>query len=121
MKVVIAWWDLAGSAQTVDSLREFLREEAVERWAGVEGLVLKTWIADRERGRWGAVQLWESEDALRQPLPTRAAELIGYPPTERLVFDLEATTAGPPGPAAVAAPGALAALAALAGLGPALG
>ncbi len=94
MKVVIAWWDLDGSEQTVDSLGEFLRAEAVERWAQVDGLVLKTWIADRERNRWGAVQFWESEEALAQPLSTRAAELIGRPPTERMVFDLEAGTAG---------------------------
>ncbi len=93
MKVVIAWWDLDGSPQTIDSLRDFLREEAVERWAGFDGLLLKTWIADRERNRWGAVQLWESAEALAQPLSTRAAELIGRPPTERLVFDLEASTA----------------------------
>ncbi|MER8183461.1 hypothetical protein [Kitasatospora sp. NPDC094015] len=106
MRVVVAWWDLAGSAQTVDSLREFLRDEAVERWAAADGLVLKTWIADRERGRWGAVQLWESEEALRRPVSTRAAELIGYPPTERLVFDLEATAVGPGGPAALAGLGA---------------
>ncbi|MGF1430237.1 hypothetical protein [Kitasatospora sp. LaBMicrA B282] len=94
MKVVIAWWDLDGSTATIDSLRGFLREEAVERWAQFDGLVLKTWIADRERNRWGAVQLWESAEALAQPLSTRAAELIGFPPTERLVFDLEATTTG---------------------------
>ncbi|WP_371498456.1 hypothetical protein OG871_20670 [Kitasatospora sp. NBC_00374] len=102
MKVVVAWWDLAGSGQSIDSLRAFLRDEAVDRWAGFEGLLLKAWVADRANDRWGAVQLWESEDALRQPLSTRAAELIGYPPTERLVFDLEATTSGPNGVAALA-------------------
>ncbi|AXI78499.1 hypothetical protein [Peterkaempfera bronchialis] len=94
MRAVIAWWDLDGSAQTVDSLREFLRDEAVDGWAGFHGLLLKVWIADRERNRWGAVQLWESAEAAGRPLPTRAAELIGFPPTERLSFEVEATTEG---------------------------
>ncbi|GAA4859414.1 hypothetical protein [Kitasatospora terrestris] len=94
MRAVVAWWDLDGSAQTVDSLREFLREEAVERWAAFPGLLLKVWIADRERNRWGAFQLWESAEAAAQPLSTRAAELIGFLPTERLTFEVEATTEG---------------------------
>ncbi|MFJ6937543.1 hypothetical protein ACIQUQ_10120 [Streptomyces sp. NPDC101118] len=94
MKAVIAWWDLEGTGHTPESLREFLRDEAVDRWAGYEGLLLKVWISDEERGRWGAVQLWESAEALGQPLSTRAAEIIGKMPDERMVFDVEATTEG---------------------------
>jgi hypothetical protein len=95
MKATIAWWDLTHSEQTIDSLRTYLRDEAVRPWASVKGLRLKFWIADRAGNRWGAVMLWESAAPGDQPLPPhRAAELIGYPPTERVRFDVEATVEG---------------------------
>jgi hypothetical protein len=95
MKATIAWWDLTDSEQTIDSLREYLRGEAVQPWSSVRGLRLKFWISDRVGNRWGAVMLWESDDIDDQPLPPhRAAELIGYPPTERVRFDIEATIEG---------------------------
>jgi hypothetical protein len=95
MKATIAWWDLTDSEQTIDSLREYLRDEGVRPWASVRGLRLKFWISDREGNRWGAVMLWESADAGTQVLPPhRATELIGYPPTERVRFDVEATIEG---------------------------
>ncbi|MFF5139040.1 hypothetical protein ACFY6U_04695 [Streptomyces sp. NPDC013157] len=94
MHVVIAWWQLDRSAQTIASLRNFLRDEAVDRFSRVPGLRLKVWISDERTDRWGAVFLWESAEAAAAPLPARAAELIGYPPTERHAFDVEATTEG---------------------------
>lgn len=95
MKAMIAWWDLGESEQTIDSLRTFLREEGVRPWREVDGLRLKFWISDRERNRWGAVMLWEMPPSADQALPPhRAAELIGYPPTQRSWFDVEATTEG---------------------------
>lgn len=93
MKVIVSWWDLSGSRQTIDSLQAYLRDEAVPVWAEVEGLRLKLWVSDRDGNRWGAVMVWESE--VGQPLPPhRAAELIGYPPTQRLQFDVEASVEG---------------------------
>ncbi|MFD6937743.1 hypothetical protein ACFYRL_05430 [Streptomyces goshikiensis] len=94
MKAAVVWWDLAGSGQTIESLRAFLRDEAVDRFAGIEGLRLKFWIADPETERWGAVLLWESAEAAAAPLPARAAELIGRPPVQRTLFDVEATVEG---------------------------
>ncbi|MGW2185995.1 hypothetical protein [Streptomyces sp. NPDC001667] len=99
MRVVVVWWDLSASRQTVASLRDFLRTEAVDSWAQVAGLRLKLWISDTEgpegsAERWGAVFVWESPEAARQPLPTKAGELIGYPPAHRSSFDVEATTEG---------------------------
>ena len=41
-----------------------------------------------------AVLLWESAEAALQPLPSRAAALIGCPPTQSHVFDVEATVEG---------------------------
>ncbi|MBO1413638.1 hypothetical protein [Streptomyces sp. FH025] len=94
MHAVIVWWDLARSEHTVESLRGFLREEAVDRFAQVPGLRLKFWISDAGADRWGAVLLWESRQAAEAPLPNRAAQLIGYPPTERYAFAVEATVEG---------------------------
>jgi hypothetical protein len=96
MRATVAWWDLDHSTQTIDSLREHLRDGAVAPWTDVPGLRLKFWISDRAGNRWGAVMLWESgHPADGQPLPPhRALELIGYPPTERVRFDVEATVEG---------------------------
>lgn len=95
MRATIAWWDLSDSEQTIESLRTYLRDEGVQPWTAVKGLRLKFWIADPEGNRWGAVMLWESADIGDQPLPPhRAQELIGYPPTERVRFDVEATVEG---------------------------
>jgi hypothetical protein len=99
VKAVIAWWDLRGTGQTVSSLRESLRREGTDAWAWVEGLLLKFWISDPDGERWGAVMVWNSaqaaESAVRRGLPpNRAAELIGRPPTLRLVLDVEAAVTG---------------------------
>jgi hypothetical protein len=94
MRTAIVWWDLSESAQTIESLRMYLRDESVAAFADVPGLRFKMWIADPETNRWGAVLLWESAEAADQPLPSRAAALIGYPPTQSHVFDVEATVEG---------------------------
>ncbi|QKW07033.1 hypothetical protein HUT18_12090 [Streptomyces sp. NA04227] len=94
MHTVVVWWDLAESAQDIASLRRYLAEESVAAFAEVPGLRLKVWIADEETNRWGAILLWESVEAAGRQLPSRANELIGYPPTESHVFDVEATVEG---------------------------
>jgi trans-2,3-dihydro-3-hydroxyanthranilate isomerase len=95
MRIDIAWWDLDRSPQTIDSLRDLLRDDVIPAWAKVRGLRLKFWMADRERNRWGAVMVWETGQPSGQPLPpNRAAELIGGPPGHRLSFDVEATVEG---------------------------
>ncbi|MEY2226529.1 hypothetical protein [Streptomyces sp. BF23-19] len=94
MKAAVVWWDLAGTGRTIESMRAFLRDEAVDLFAGVEGLRLKFWISDPATERWGAVLLWESARAAAAPLPARAAQLIGRPPVQRTLFDVEATVEG---------------------------
>ncbi|WEH36695.1 hypothetical protein PZB75_27095 [Streptomyces sp. AM 4-1-1] len=94
MLAVIVWWNLEESGQTIESLREFLRAEAVDRFSHVTGLRLKFWISDQDTNRWGAVLLWESVEAAAAPIPGRAAELIGYPPSHHFSFTIEATTEG---------------------------
>ena len=93
MKVDIAWWDLDGSAATIDSLREHLRDGTADQWADVPGLRLKFWMADPDRNRWGAVMLWETGRPDVLP-PNRAAELIGSPPAHRFGFEVEAMVEG---------------------------
>jgi hypothetical protein len=93
MRVEIAWWDLDGTSQTIDTLREHLRDGAVTPWGEVPGLRLKFWMADRDHNRWGAVMLWEHDRPSALP-PNLAAGLIGRPPTHRVSFDVEATVEG---------------------------
>lgn len=47
-----------------------------------------------ETNRWGAVMVWESEEASEQTVPSRASELIGSPPVMAEFFEVEATVEG---------------------------
>ncbi|MFF3340659.1 hypothetical protein [Streptomyces flavidovirens] len=95
MKATISWWDLTRSDQTIDSLRVYLRDEGVDPWTEIHGMRLKFWISDRQTNRWGAVMLWDSTTDLTAPMPpNRATELIGYPPTVRMMTDVEAIVEG---------------------------
>ena len=94
MLLRIVLWNLADTDVTVEELREYVRDEAVDAFADVPGLRLKAWISDVTGERWGAVYLWESADAAEQPLPSRARELIGKDPDLGETFDIEATIEG---------------------------
>jgi Putative mono-oxygenase ydhR len=87
-------WNLADSKTTIEELRRYLRDEAVDAFEEVPGLRLKAWISDEATERWGAVYLWESEAAARQELPSRARELIGKEPDIGEEFDVEGTIEG---------------------------
>ncbi|HKY12033.1 MAG TPA: YdhR family protein [Gaiellaceae bacterium] len=87
-------WNLADSKTTIGELRRYLREESVDQFADVPGLRFKAWISDEATERWGAVYLWESEEAARQVVPSRARELIGKEPDIGEDFDVEATIEG---------------------------
>jgi hypothetical protein len=87
-------WNLADSKTTIEELRRYLREESVDQFEEVPGLRFKAWFSDEATERWGAVYLWETEEAARQPLPSQARELIGKEPDIGEEFDLEATIEG---------------------------
>jgi hypothetical protein len=87
-------WNLADSKTTIEELRRYLREESVDQFAEVPGLRFKAWISDEATERWGAVYLWESEEAARHVIPSRARELIGKDPDIGEDFDIEATIEG---------------------------
>jgi hypothetical protein len=87
-------WNLADSQTTIGELRHYLRDESVDAFSEVPGLRFKAWISDESTDRWGGVYLWESAEAARQPLPSRARELLGKDPDIVEEFDVEATIEG---------------------------
>jgi len=94
MIVRLVIWNLADSKTTIEELRRYLREESVDQFEEVPGLRFKAWISDEATERWGAVYVWETEEAARQPLPGRARELIGKHPDIGEEFDVEAPIEG---------------------------
>ena len=91
MVVRLVIWNLADSQTNVGELRRYLRDEAVPAFEQVQGLLFKGWFSDEVSERWGAIYLWESQEASEQELPSRARELIGKNPDIVEVFDLEAS------------------------------
>jgi hypothetical protein len=87
-------WNLADSKTNIEELRRYLRDESVDQFERVPGLRLKAWISDEASERWGAVYVWESADAARGAVPSRARELIGKDPDIAEEFDVEATIEG---------------------------
>ena len=94
MLVRFVLWNLADSKTTIEELRRYLRDESVEQFRQVPGLRFKAWISDAATERWGGVYVWETADAARQELPSRARELIGKDPDIAEEFDVEATVEG---------------------------
>ena len=94
MIVRLVLWNLADSKTTVAELRRYLRDESVDAFEDVPGLRFKAWVSDEVTERWGAIYLWESEEAAQQPLPSRVRELIGKEPEIGETFDVEATIEG---------------------------
>jgi hypothetical protein len=87
-------WNLTDSQTTIDELRRYLRDESVDQFEDVPGLRFKAWLSDAVTDRWGAIYFWESAEAARQELPSRARELIGKEPDIAEEFDVEATIEG---------------------------
>ena len=91
MVVRFVLWNLADSTTSIEELRAYLRDEAVDAFADVPGILFKAWISDAAGERWGALYVFESAEAAEQPLPSRARELIGKDPEIVEIFDLEAS------------------------------
>jgi hypothetical protein len=96
MVVRLVLWNLADSRTTVAELRDYLRDEAVDAFSQVSGILFKGWFSDELGERWGAVYVFESAAAAGQPLPSRARELIGKDPDIVEIFDLEASVSVAP-------------------------
>ena len=91
MVVRFVLWSLADSQTNVGELRHYLADEAVDAFSEVPGLLFKAWISDEASERWGAIYVFESQEASEQQLPSRARELIGTDPDIVEIFDLEAS------------------------------
>lgn len=91
MVVRFVLWSLADSQTNVGELRHYLADEAVDAFSEVPGLLFKAWISDDASERWGAIYVFESQEASEQQLPSRARELIGKDPDIVDIFDLEAS------------------------------
>ena len=96
MIVRLVLWNLADSLTNVGELRRYLRDESVDQFEQVPGLLFKAWVSDETTERWGAVYVWQSFEASQQELPSRARELIGKEPEIAEIFDLEATVSTAP-------------------------
>jgi hypothetical protein len=96
MFVRIVLWDLTGSPMTIDALRDYLRDESIEKFSHVPGMRLKLWIADDAANTWGGLYIWESREAMDAagPLPSRAKALIGKEPVSVTEYEVEATVEG---------------------------
>ncbi|MDT0448784.1 hypothetical protein [Streptomyces hesseae] len=95
MFVSIVMWDLKKSEATVESLRDYLRDYAVEAYSNLDGMRLKAWFSDARRQLWGAVYLWDRPDQMPGLYNvSRVVDIIGYPPTSVGGFALEATAEG---------------------------
>jgi hypothetical protein len=93
--IQIVAWDLSRSAATVQSLRSYLRDYAVDAYSQLEGMRWKVWFGNAEKQVWGAVYLWDSVPHMQGVTKvSRAIELIGYPPTSVSVFEVEAIAEG---------------------------
>lgn len=84
-----------------------MRDYAVEAYSSVAGLRQKVWVssAGPDGQTWGAIYLWDNWESAygRPPFVSRVVELIGYPPTSRNYFSVEAATEGDSGIGALAA------------------
>ncbi|MBO0651867.1 hypothetical protein J1792_03370 [Streptomyces triculaminicus] len=95
MYVSIVMWDLKKSEATVESLRDYLRDYAVDAYSTLDGMRLKAWFSNAERQVWGAVYLWDRPDQMQSLFSvSKAIEIIGYPPTSVGAFALEAIAEG---------------------------
>src|SRR5262249_54073569 len=94
MLLQIVLWSLVDTEVTVAELRDLLRNESVDAFAGVPGLRFTAWISDEAGERWGAVYLWESAGAAEPPGRGGARELIGKAREGGGTFEVEATIEG---------------------------
>jgi hypothetical protein len=97
-------WSLSGTpAGTEQALRDYVREESVERFRGMPGLHQKTWEM-AERGFFSGVYVWASAEARASFLdafranPSRVTQLIGSEPELVQEWDLVAVAIGAEGP-----------------------
>ena len=97
-------WSLQDSpAGTEDALRDYVREQSVQRFTGMPGLVQKTWQMS-ERGFFSGVYVWATTQARADFLadfranPSPVTRLIGHDPDVIQEWEVVAVAIGADGP-----------------------
>jgi hypothetical protein len=85
-------WSLADSKTTVDELRRVVRDEVAPEVESVPGLRFKGWVSDEAGERWGAIELWDSQELADLASHRRERDLIGKDPEIGEEFELEIST-----------------------------
>lgn len=89
MLIQLVWWDLTPDDPSIETLRGQLSDDVMQTWRQVKNLRSKSWVADTQLHRWGALMVWSAPPSAEDMPPNIAAELIGRPPTSRLSFMIE--------------------------------
>ena len=99
-------WSLSGTpAGTEQVLRDYVRDEGVERFSEMPGLHQKTWQM-AERGFFSGVYVWATREARADFLerfranPSRVTQLLGNGPELVQEWDLVCVAVGSEGPLA---------------------
>ena len=97
-------WSLSGTpAGTEQVLRDYVRDEGVERFTGMPGLSQKTWQM-AERGFFSGVYIWTSAEARTGFLdgfranPSRVSQIVGSGPELVQEWEVVAVALGAEGP-----------------------
>lgn len=96
MFAVIVLWDLStGSKMSIDELRDYIRNESLEKFRAKQSLRQKVWVSNAETGRWGAFYLFETREAAEEQARavTKPEAMTGIKPTVEL-FEVEAAVEG---------------------------
>lgn len=104
-------WSLLGTpAGTEQALRSYVREESLQRFSGMPGLVQKTWQM-AERGFFSGVYVWSTAQARTEFLaafraaPSAVTRLVGNTPDVIQEWEVVAVAVGADGPLAGTQPG----------------
>ena len=99
-------WSLRDTpAGTDQALRDYVRDESVQRFTGMPGLVQKTWQL-AERGFFSGVYVWSTPEARAGFLeqfranPSKVSQLVGDGPELIQEWDLVGVAVGADGPLA---------------------
>lgn len=87
---------LSTTHKTVGALRSYIVDRSVAKYREVDGLRMKVFLSNQDEDTFGALYLWESEEALAAALPQLGASVQdrwGIVPTMQR-FEVEAIVEG---------------------------
>ena len=97
-------WSLQDSpGGTEQALRDYVRDESLARFTGMQGLIQKTWTMN-ERGFFSGVYVWATPEARASFLeqfranPSPVTRMVGHGPDVIQEFEVIAVAIGADGP-----------------------